>query len=210
MKLHLIFVNALVLWVIIIGGNGFQQQCSLQGQPGQPGTPGAPGSPGQPGAPGIPGTPGISGTPGIHGMTLSSRRWKQCVFSSKTSRDDRDKGQVHACDFTKLKSGTFLRVVYMGIIRITGCTGCCKRWYFTFNSKECSNPAPIDGVIYHGINANIHRPANIEGYCGGVSAGKVKVGFSVGDCAGVKGGDAWTSWYQTIRIIIEEVEPPVA
>ena len=65
-------------------------------QPGQPGTPGAPGSPGQPGAPGIPGTPGISGTPGIPGgMTLSSRRWKQCVFSSKTSRDDRDKGQVH-------------------------------------------------------------------------------------------------------------------
>ena len=118
--------------------------------------------------------------------------------------------KIQACDFTKLKSGTFLRVVYMGIIRITGCTGCCKRWYFTFNSKECSNPAPIDGVIYHGINANIHRPANIEGYCGGISAGKVKVGFSVGDCARVKAGDAWTSWYQTIRIIIEEVEPPVA
>lgn len=67
---------------------------------------GAPGSPGQPGAPGIPGTPGISGTPGIpgtlsigapgkHGMTLSSRRWKQCVFASKKSRDGRDKGQVH-------------------------------------------------------------------------------------------------------------------
>lgn len=58
--------------------------------------PWATGSPGQPGAPGIPGTPGISGTPGIPGgMTLSSRRWKQCIFSSKTSRDDRDKGQVH-------------------------------------------------------------------------------------------------------------------
>ena len=100
----------------------------------------------------------------------------------------------------------------MGIIRIKGCTHCCKRWYFTFNSKECSNPAQIDGVIYHGINANIHRPANIEGYCGGISAGKVKVGFNVGDCtgSGVKAGDAWTSWYQTIRIIIEEVEPPVA
>ena len=119
---------------------------------------------------------------------------------------------IQACNFTKLKAGTFLRVVYMGIIRITGCSNCCKRWYFTFNSNECSNPAPIDGVIFHGINANIHRSANIEGYCGGISAGKVEVGFNVGDCtgSGYKAGDAWTSWYQTIRIIIEEVEPPVA
>ena len=89
---------------------------------------------------------------------------------------------------------------------------CCKRWYFTFNSKECSKPAPIDGIVYHGVDINIHRSTNIEGYCGGIPAGKVQVGFNVGDCtgSGYKAGDAWTSWYQTIRIIIEEVEPPVA
>ena len=83
---------------------------------------------------------------------------------------------------------------------------------FTFNSKECSKPAPIDGIVYHSVDINIHRSTNIEGYCGGIPAGKVQVGFNVGDCtgSGYKAGDAWTSWYQTIRIIIEEVEPPVA
>lgn len=120
--------------------------------------------------------------------------------------------KIQACDFTKLKSGTFLRVVYVGIIRITSCTNCCKRWYFTFDRKECSNPAPIDGVIFHSVDINIHRSANIEGYCGGIPVGKVRVGFNVGDCtgSGFSNGNAYTSWYQTIRIIIEEVERPVA
>ena len=100
----------------------------------------------------------------------------------------------------------------MGVTRIRRCKTCCKRWYFTFNSKECSKPAPIDGIVYHGVDINIHRSTNIEGYCGGIPAGKVQVGFNVGDCtgSGANTGDAWTSWYQTIRIIIEEVEPPVA
>ena len=100
----------------------------------------------------------------------------------------------------------------MGVTRIRSCKTCCKRWYFTFNSKECSKPAPIDGIVYHSNEINIHRSTNIEGYCGGIPAGKVQVGFNVGDCtgSGASTGDAWTSWYQTIRIIIEEVEPPVA
>ena len=76
-----------------------QQHCSLQGQAGQPGAPGAPGipgTPGTPGTPGVPGTPGTSGaleTPG--GSPGSSRRWKQCSWSSDGSRDNRDSGQVH-------------------------------------------------------------------------------------------------------------------
>ena len=101
----------------------------------------------------------------------------------------------------------------MGNIRIRGCAVCCKRWYFTFNSAECKDPASIDGVLYQNIDINIHRATNIEGYCGGIAAGKVKVGFSVGNCGkGVSGSSAYTyaSWNQASRIIIEEVEPPVA
>ncbi|KAL9975568.1 hypothetical protein ACROYT_G012743 [Oculina patagonica] len=116
------------------------------------------------------------------------------------------------CDFVKLRGDSYLRVVYMGNIRITGCTGCCKRWYFTFNNAECKDPAPIDGSLYQGTNLNIHRPTIIEGYCGGIAAGKVRVGFSVGNC-GVPfntNGDAFTGSNQANRIIIEEVEPPVA
>ena len=99
----------------------------------------------------------------------------------------------------------------MGNLRITSCTDCCKRWYFTFNGVECKTPAPIDGSLFHKVNINIHRPANIEGYCGGIPVGKVKVALNIGSCGGgIKSGDAFTGWNQSNRIIIEEVEPPVA
>jgi len=98
----------------------------------------------------------------------------------------------------------------MGNTRITGCGNCCKRWYFTFNDVECRAPATIDGVVYHGTNINIHRSANIEGYCGGIASGKVRVGFHVENCkAHATSADAHTSWNAISRIIIEEVEPPV-
>lgn len=115
------------------------------------------------------------------------------------------------CDFVKLRGDSYLRVVYMGNIRITGCTACCKRWFFTFNGAECKVPAPIDGSLYQSANINVHRPTSIEGYCGGIAAGKVRVGFSVGNC-GVPlntNGDAYTGSNQANRVIIEEVEPPV-
>ena len=117
------------------------------------------------------------------------------------------------CDFVKSKDNTYLRVVYMGNLRITGSTNCCKRWYFTFNNKTCAIPAAIDGSIYQSHNLNIHRPTNIEGYCGGIAKGKVKVEFKIkaGECGGgYNYCDAWTGWNMANRIIIEEVDPPVA
>ena len=58
---------------------------------------------------------------------------------------------------------------------------------------------------------NIHRSANIEGYCGGIIPGKVRVGFHVENCKGHDiQADAHTSWNAISRIIIEEVEPPVS
>ena len=117
------------------------------------------------------------------------------------------------CDFVKSKDNTYLRVVYMGNLRITGSTNCCKRWYFTFNNKTCAIPAAIDGSIYQSHNLNIHRPTNIEGYCGRIAKGKVKVEFKIkaGECGGgYNYCDAWTGWNMANRIIIEEVEPPVA
>ena len=119
------------------------------------------------------------------------------------------------CEFVKEKSDSYLRVVYMGNIRMTHCTACCNRWYVTFNDAECTTPAPIDGTIYHSTDINIHRPSNIEGYCGGIAAGKVRVAVNLGKCPLASGGtfrsgDAWTGWNQSNRIIIEEVEPPVA
>ena len=115
----------------------------------------------------------------------------------------------------KAKKDTFLRAAYIGNIGFTaGCLPCCKRWFFTFNGKECQTPSAIEGVLSHekGLKQfNELRPVKIEGYCGGIPLGKVQVQFNVGGCPGcnppcntVHGG------IQATKIIIEEVEPPVA
>ena len=114
------------------------------------------------------------------------------------------------CEFEKKENNTYLHVVYVGNLRIQGCSLCCKRWFFTFSARECTNPAAIDGVVYHGSNINIHRSANIEGFCGGLNSGRVLVSFNVGNCYQFGNANAFTSWNSVSRIIIEEVEPPVA
>lgn len=193
-----------------------RSQCIMQGPAGPPGLPGTPGTPGTPGISGSPGGVGPAGCPGRDGQDGAPgrpglpRRWKQCTWAFDQSKDGRDNGQVHMCEFVKKEKNTYLRVVYVGNLRIQGCTTCCKRWYFTFNNSECQIPAAIDGTVYQSANLNIHRSASIEGYCGGLDKGKVQVGFHVGNCAEYGNADAFTSWNSVSRIIIEEVEPPVA
>lgn len=98
----------------------------------------------------------------------------------------------------------------MGNIRIASCKACCMRWFFTFNDEECKAPAAVDAVVYQNIDANIHRSANIEGYCTGLAKGLVRVGLNVGRCKGFDTEyNAYTGWNSVSRIIIEEVEPPV-
>ena len=107
---------------------------------------------------------------------------------------------------------TGLRVFWNGAFRIHGCSGCCRRWYFTFNGAECSAPAAIGGVMYmvHGQRKDPHRVRQIEGVCEKVHKGTVRVGFWVGGCAGVKSADAYTGWNSVSRIYVEEVPPPQA
>ena len=115
--------------------------------------------------------------------------------------------------FTKNFSDTSLHVYWTGVLRISGCDSCCKRWYFTFNGAECTAPLPIDGAVYMGKsqNQNIHRVDNIEGHCNNIHKGKVRVGFVVGNCAGYSGSyDAYTGYKSVSRIFIEEVPKPQA
>ena len=120
---------------------------------------------------------------------------------------------LQECLFTKNFSDTSLHVYWTGVLRITKCDVCCKRWYFTFNGAECAAPLPIDGVVYMGKSKsqNIHRVNNIEGHCNNIHKGKVRVGFWVGNCAGFSGSyDARTGWNSVSRIFIEEVSKPQA
>ena len=117
------------------------------------------------------------------------------------------------CVFTKNFSDTSLHVYWTGVLKIAGCTGCCKRWYFTFNGAECAAPLPIDGVVYLGSvrSQSPLRVRHIEGHCNHIHKGKVRVGFWVGNCAGYGGSyDAYTGWNSVSRIFVEEVPKPQA
>ena len=84
------------------------------------------------------------------------------------------------------------------------------RWFLTFNDVECKAPAAIDAIVYQGIDLNIVRPANIEGYCTRIAKGLVRVGLHVGRCHDFHADyDALTGWISVTRLIIEEIEPPV-
>ena len=116
---------------------------------------------------------------------------------------------VQDCVFNKNFTDTALHVSYTGTLRVTGCAGCCKRWYFTFNGAECSAPIPIDGAVYLGASGktqNPHRVRHIEGHCNSIHKGKVRVGFWVGNCPGYGNADAYTGWNSmSARIFVEEV-----
>ncbi|KAK2574038.1 Collagen triple helix repeat-containing protein 1 [Acropora cervicornis] len=165
------------------------------------------------------------------GGDMYPRNWRQCVY--KNLNDGRDTGLIKVwisafsetklckqlyrqirreCLFYKKSADTALRVFFNGVLRIYGCHACCSRWYFTFNGAECSAPQAIDGVVYmvHG-NAgrkNLLRVRQIEGVCERVPKGIVRVGFSVGNCAGYGTADAYTGWNSVSRIYVEEVPPP--
>ena len=61
------------------------------------------------------------------------------------------------------------------------------------------------------INVQNHTTScllSVEGYCRGVPAGEIIVGWNVGDCPNQKDfdvGDSYTGWFQTSRIIVEEL-----
>ena len=101
--------------------------------------------------------------------------------------------------------------MHEGDVRIGYCLDCCSRWFFTYG-VECRKPFAIDGVLLiyrnHGkTDSNIHRVAQIAGYCEGIPKGTVRVGINVSSCVGKKAANAYTGCNSVTRIMIEEVPP---
>ena len=98
-------------------------------------------------------------------------------------------------------------------MRIYNCDDCCKRWFVTINGKECSDPVPIDGVIYvwkgKGTE-NTLRPRILTGTCKIPTKGTFTIGLNVGNCSGYGNADAYTGWNSSTFMNIEEVPAPQA
>ena len=110
------------------------------------------------------------------------------------------------CQFTKIKDNTTLRVAFQGNIHVGGCSGCCKRWFITFNGAECSGPLPIDAMLnILNSNAADYRHGAIEGYCHNINKGNIRVGINIGNCPGYGNSNGYTGWLTVSRLIIEEV-----
>ncbi|KAI0214613.1 hypothetical protein LSAT2_000258 [Lamellibrachia satsuma] len=149
----------------------------------------------------------------INNGVKSAANMKQC--SKRNIYDDSERGPLFECAFVKTQDGTVLRVVWNGNLRLTHTgskPGSCRRWYFTLNGDECSQPDKIDMQLYALVNnPNSFRPSYVEGYCRGVPAGPVIVTWNVGDCPGYYSttygvGNSFTGWgLTTARIIVEEV-----
>ncbi|KAK2174692.1 hypothetical protein NP493_783g00000 [Ridgeia piscesae] len=141
----------------------------------------------------------------------SPARMKQC--SKRGMNDGKENGEIMACDFVKQRDDTVLHVAWNGDLRLihTGSrSASCRRWFFTLNGSECSDPYTIDTQLNNNQpSMNIHRPSYVEGFCRGLSAGNVHVVWNVGDCVNQNPsynvGDSYTGWISTVRIFVEEV-----
>ena len=110
------------------------------------------------------------------------------------------------CTFVKTKDNTTLYVVFQGNINVGGCSGCCKRWFITFNGAECSGPLPIDAALWiRNSNTDDFRHGAIEGYCDNIRKGNIRVGINIGNCPGYGNSNGKTGWMSVSRLIIEEV-----
>ncbi|XP_031574725.1 collagen triple helix repeat-containing protein 1-like [Actinia tenebrosa] len=136
-----------------------------------------------------------------------SSNWKECSWNS--INENKDYGLIKDCVFLKKYSNSALHVYWNSEFSVNQCSGCCKRWFFTFNGAECQSPRAIDGLVYLSYGTFwLHRVRHIEGHCNNVHKGHVRVGFNVGDCSGYGNANAYTGWNTVSRLFVEEVTRP--
>lgn len=191
------------------------------GNPGPKGYPGAPGPPGQfkglpgeqgdsgdigpPGEKGQTGFPGLRGQKGEPGYGLdSSLKWKSCVWNFDPFQEY---GLVKECIFNKTSSSSLLYVSYEGSMRVGFCNTCCKRWFFTFDNKNCPGEtieARISGTKLEAGPGYHHD--RLEGYCAR-AAGRVNIGLWVEDCGNHLRAPSQIFQRLSVkaRIIVEEI-----
>ena len=93
-------------------------------------------------------------------------QWSHCAIPT-IQQGSINEGPLNdtLCVLNKTVSESFVRVVFNGNLRMTNCENCCMRWYITINGEECSDPAPIEAVIFssNAQTVNVHRGSTIAG-----------------------------------------------
>ncbi|XP_013404962.1 collagen triple helix repeat-containing protein 1 isoform X2 [Lingula anatina] len=187
------------------GRDGRDGRDGLSGQAGRDGKDGATGAKGEKGNIG---ETGLSGKPGQKGEKGSCplRNIRQYVF--KDLNEDRDTGILKEVTFRKLYNESALWILWSGSLALVPAyRTACRRWFFTFNGKECQDPATVDAQIYENIHGdNSHRPSPVEGICMDVPKGTLRIGFNIDYCERHDHtGKAYTAYDSVSRILVEEI-----
>ena len=121
---------------------------------------------------------------------------------------------TQSCFINKKQNDTWLKITWDGNLRIW-CTFCCMRWYFTVDGDECSDPAPIDTIVFQQQTLHIIRQTGFSGVCKmaglrPLKAGPKRIQLKLMECRGFGGYfyDSYTGFNSASRIIVEEVPPP--
>eukprot|EP00731_Ephydatia_muelleri_P009476 Em0005g62a len=120
------------------------------------------------------------------------------------------------CSMNKSADHSSLLLTFTGNMKLAGCQECCMRWFFTINGEECTDPAPIDAVIYsvHTDQMNMHRGSTIQGVCRATAGGTLVRGaytatLNVGRCPGFNTTFITSTGYDsTSSVVIEELPVP--
>lgn len=196
------------------GAKGDTGQSSHSGGPGNSGDRGPLGLLGYKGQKGRKGEPGPEGNKGESGEPGGAQRveWKQCAFVTDINHYV---GEMKTCLFWKTSSSSALKVIYQGDTHVGLCHTCCKKWYFTFNGNECTDPGTVTAV-YSGqqLEKNgrpnllpVFHHGSISGYCNGISRGYVRVGLNLVNCPTYDARRFFvnTTIEANARIIIQEI-----
>ena len=145
-------------------------------------------------------------------VAWSSKAWKALNSEAEV-------GQLASMSFKKTRSDTYLRLTWSSTMRQMNHNK-CSQWYFMINGRECTSPAPINGIIfqfYHNggssSQVNDHRHTTIVGVCKATSSGDLQsasyqISMNIKDCPSYSGTEAYTGWQTTSSMIIEELCPP--
>lgn len=121
---------------------------------------------------------------------------------------------LQSCNISMVRSDTYLKLTWDGNMRITRCQACCMRWLFLIDGDDCTEPGPVDALLYQSANYHLLRPSYFSGICQQagdrpLSGGYHIVQLRVQDCPGFNGFvyDAYTGFNSISRILVEEVLP---